>query len=278
MIYKIDWISFSVQVNPDQDTTEPEAFYHAAQAIRDLHQDLPQWLALDTEWEARNGRAPYRTSWLHPGGGITIFTHPALTHALIEISGRGCDTVAADGFTNDVLRAVRDRLTRLDIACDMLTDTRPKDFVSGRSTGRFKAHSEMVSESGETAYVGARSSARYARVYRWNPPHERSHFLRCEYVVKQHDAKILADTVQAEGLASVVASLGSSFGWQHRDWKPDAEPVELAVYRPERHEGKTLFWLAGTVAPLLARLHQDGVIDVDLWIAENVKQRLEQKS
>lgn len=274
MLHKIDWLSFSVLITPAEDATEKDAFYAAAAAIHDLHQDIPEYLSLDAEWEPRNGRAPYRTSWHRPDEGVTIFTHPSLTHSLVEVSGRGCDAVQARGYMDALLAAVETRLTRIDIACDILTDVRPLAFSEQRNVKRFKAHSYVNSESGETYYVGARSSARYARVYRYNPPHERSHFLRVEHVIKAEDAKILARTIQAEGLASVVASLGQSFGWEHPEWRLDATPAELAAYRPDRREGKTLYWLADTVAPLLARLHNEGVIDLEAWVAEHVKPKV----
>lgn len=270
MIYKVDWISFSIPVEAVEDGNEKEAFYRAAASIVDLHEDLPTLMALDASWEPGNGRAPYRTRWQRELPGVTIYTHPALTHALVEVSGSGCDELAARGAMAGVLDAVQSRITRLDIACDILTEVRPLDFVDGRSTGRFKAQSHVLSESGETFYVGARSSARYARVYRYNPPHERSHFLRVEYVVKQQDAKNVVDAIQTEGLASVVASLGQTFGWQHPTWDVRDNPAEIAVYRPDRREGKTLFWLADTVGPCLARLHREGIIDIEQWVRENV--------
>lgn len=270
MLYKVDWISFSLPVEKIDDGNEVEALYAFASSLVDLHEELPTWLGIDTELEAGNGRAPYRTSWRSARGGVTVYTHPGLNHALVEVSGQGCDALQSRNVLDRCMVAVSERVTRLDIACDMLTDTRPLEFVDGRATGRFKAQSHVISESGETFYVGARSSARYARVYRYNPPHERSHFLRVEYVVKQQDAKNLVGSIQTEGLASVVAALGETFGWQHSDWDVRDNPAEIAVYRPDRREGKTLFWLADTVGPCLARLHREGVIDIEQWVRENV--------
>lgn len=274
MLTKIDWISFSVKTEVTPDATEKDALFAFASSLVDLHPQLPQWLGLDTQLTPGNGRAPYRTSWKPEAGGITVFTHPMLNHALVELSGRGCDNLADTGVLESVLRAVQERVTRLDIACDMLTDVRPLEFVNGRHEGRFKAVSHVISESGETFYVGSRSSDRYARVYRYNPPHERSRFLRSEFVVKQENAKILASTLLVESLEAVVAAFGETFGWRHPVWELGASPAEIAAYRPDRREGKTLYWLADTIAPLLVRLHNEGVIDVDLWLQDNVKAKI----
>lgn len=275
MLIKVDWISFSVPVEVIEGADEIDAFYETAHAIRHLHPDLPELMALDAAWEAGNGRAPYRTSWKHPEGGITIFTHPAIPHALVEVSGRGCDQLQARQSLEATLSAVRSRCTRLDIACDMLTDVRPLDFAEQRDVKRWKAQSHVLSESGETYYVGARSSDRYARVYRYNAPHERAHLLRCEFCVKAQNAKLTIDAILATGLQGVAVALGDAFGWGHAAWAVEgATAAELAVYRPDRREGKTLYWLADTVAPLLARLHKEGVIDATKWLHENVIPRI----
>lgn len=274
MLIKIDWISFSIPVMPVAD----EVYCHAeiVRALDDLHPQLTSILGFNTGVEHDNGRAPYRVSIrsAEANTGVVAFAHPALTHALVEVSGRGCDWLSEAGTLETVLNAVAARVTRLDVACDILTDLRPPAFAAQRNVKRFKATSHVNSESGETFYVGARSSNRYARVYRYNPPHERSAFLRVEHVIKQEDAKIVASALQTEGLASVVASLGQGFGWQHPQWQLDATPAEIAAYRPDRKEGKTLYWLADTIAPLLARLHNEGVIDVVDWLEDNVFPKL----
>lgn len=274
MIWRVDWISFSVVVNPAQDGNDRSAAYRAAEALQALHPDLVQWLRMGDDFTPERGRAPYNTSWVRDTPGLRIFTHPDLPHALFEVSGQGCDRLTLDGFMDGVLSAVAPRCTRVDVACDILTETRPIAFDKERSNGRFKSRSEIVSEDGETVYVGSRSSDRYARVYRYNPPHERSHFLRVEHVIKAENAQIMARAIPQKGLASVVASLGQAFGWEHADWSVNEDPAEIAVYRPERREGKTLYWLADTIAPLLVRLHNEGVLDIADWLDTHVLPKL----
>lgn len=274
MLWRVDWISFSLPVEPDEAAGERAAAQRAIAALDDIHPELYEMLDMGSAFTPEKGRAPYSTSWAREIPGLKIFTHPALPHALIEISGQGCDRLTLDGVMDAVLELVAPRCTRVDVACDILTEVRPIAFERERANGRFKARSEVVSESGETVYVGARSSDRYARVYRYNPPHERSPFLRVEHVIKAENAKILARTIPREGLASVVASLGAAFGWEHSEWRVEANPAEIPVYRPERREGKTLYWLADTIAPLLARLHNEGVIDLADWLDDHVFPKL----
>lgn len=270
MLIKIDWISFSIPMDVSKMEDDRDAPSQVISSVDHLHKDLSEWLSLEAGFEARKGRAPYSTSWHREDGGLVVFTNPRLPHALIEISGKGCDLLADGGNINNVLSASASRLTRIDIACDIATATRPLAFAERRDIKRFKAHSYVHSESGETYYVGAKTSDRYCRVYRWSEPHPRYALLRVEYVIKAENAKITARAILEEGLSSVAANLGLNFGWQHPDWRLDDEAAELAVYRPERRTGKTVYWLCDTIAPLIVRLQAEGVLDAEEWFSDYV--------
>jgi len=276
MITKVDWLSFSVLLPAREERTERETEGQLITALDELSPHLVDLLEVDDTWVRSNGRAPYNVHWQRPDHGVSIFYHPRLPHALIEVTGRGCERLIAFEYMGAMVEATQTRVTRIDIACDMLTETRPTAFCEQRDTGRFKSHGIQVSESGETIYIGSRTSNRYARVYRYNPPHERAHLLRVEYVIKAEDAKLMATALLTENLASISAALGVRFGWQHPDWQPDAQDeIELKAWRPERREGKTLFWLSDTIAPLLVRLHQQGITDVRAWFEREVLTRLD---
>ncbi len=74
------------------------------------------------------------------------------------------------------------------------------------------------------------------------------------------------------GSQAVSEALGQTYGWKHKSYQTSVSPrVELAVYRPDRPTGKTLFWLNDTVAPLLVRLHQESQLDVREWFANYVE-------
>lgn len=203
-----------------------------------------------------------------------MFVHPRLTHALVEISGRGCEYLYSQGIDLEFVEAIQARITRLDIACDIETQAKPSSFVEDCDMKRFKSTSHVVSPSGETVYLGARSSDRYCRVYRYNAPHERSHLLRCEFVIKGANAKLTAARLRNEGYRALAAAMGDAFGFNHASWQPGSNPSDLRTFRAERREGKTLYWLASTVAPLFVRLHTEGVIDVSDWFDEHIGKKL----
>lgn len=275
MITRVDWISFSVLVAPQPDGEHWDMSQQVFNALEQMHEALPYWLEIDHTWTFEKGRAPYAICFRRPDNGVSIYAHRNLSHALIEISGRGCEKLHAHSLIQSVLQFSRIRLTRLDLACDMRVDTRPLEFVAKRDSGRFRSHSEVVSESGETCYIGSKTSERYARVYRYNEPHERAHLLRCEFVLKGENAGFLADSIVEHGELACAAALGETFGWQHPSWDTSGEAAaEIETWRPERREGKTLFWLADTIAPLIARLHNEGVLDLGTWLTDHVIPRI----
>src|SRR5574338_152104 len=276
MLVKVDWISFTLKLDNPSTLRTDELVGRVGDALRDLHQHLPVALGLHEVYPTA-GRAPYSICWKTTDNGVSLFASPRLDHCLIEISGKGCEKLYENDLMFPILYVTAPRLTRLDLACDTQTSTRPLEFAEKRDKGRFKAHSHMVSATGETYYVGSRTSDRYARIYRYNFPHERSHLLRVEYVVKGVNAQNAAFAICATGENPLARNFGEAFGFSHPDWNVDADTIDFRMYRKERHEGKTLFWLADTVAPLLARLHKEGTIDVEQWVADNVKPLIEGK-
>lgn len=276
MITHIDWLSFTFGVGQDDDRRSDQMQRVVEEQLRAQLGTSVQLIFDGQDWTPRSGRAPYSLSWQRADGGMTIFCHPALPHALVEISGKGCEYLAADMEAGQFLEAVSGTLTRLDLACDMLTETRPHYFIQHREAGRFKAWSEVVSESGHTIYVGSKQSDRYARVYRYNDPHPRAHLLRSEFVLKAEQARLAAKAILTDGLDSYAAAIGNTFGWTHPDWKPAVQTdAEAAAWRPERRQGKTVRWVYSQVLPSLLRLHADGALDLREFWEQNILPQLD---
>lgn len=221
------------------------------------------------DWPIVKPRAPYSFARRSEDNSRTLYVHPLANHFTFEVSGTHCATL---GETMPyILRDFQDVLSRVDIAVDMETTVTPLQFDAACNPARINTRSRMTSSTGETVYVGARSSDRFARVYRYNPPHPRAHLLRAEFQLKGQFAKAagaaIADGVSLNGIAS---HLGQHFGFQHPAWQPEAPAAELTVHT-HAQSGKTVYWLCTTVAPLLRRLEREGRLDVDRWIDEYVK-------
>lgn len=217
---------------------------------------------LGSSWEKQErSRAPYTDAWVQTGKGVTLFASPNLTHACIEISGQGCEQLISVGLMTDVLLACKERVTRIDIACDIETEVRPTEFVARLAHERMRTSGQVISDTGETCYVGSQKSERYARVYRYNPPHPRAHLLRIEHVFRKDYAKKVAFQIIDKSMESVTRASGMAFGWQHAIWTPaqvEADAIQLVHER--RSSGKTVYWLINSAAAAFKRLCADGTI------------------
>lgn len=273
MQINIDWFSFTLKRAADNDDTEPRVLSQVYDLLTERYPDWFEAFGGLTGWTWQPGKKPYRASYRSPDSGISIWVHPALDHVMVEMTGKGCARLGEWHDASGFIAAFQDRCNRLDLACDMLTDATPSEFVQQRQPGRFKSDGHINEESGSTEYVGSRKSNRFACVYRYNPPHERSHLLRCEFRVRAEDAKATCASILQNGHLSVADALGRAFGWEHPEWRVEAPTeIELRAYRPDRKKGNTLFWLNDTVAPLLRRLHLAGDIDATEWLHQMVLQ------
>jgi len=213
-------------------------------------------------WEKQErSRAPYTDAWVLKECGITLFASISLNHCCVEISGTGCERLIGLGLMQSVLNAVHERVTRIDIASDIDTETRPKEFVEQVNHERMRASGYQNSDSGETCYVGSQKSDRYARVYRYNSPHPRAHLLRVEHVFRREYAKVVAQQCLSNDVSAVAGAAGMAFGWAHEDWQPTvSDSADISIVSARREDGKTLFWLVNSVAPAFKRLCETGGI------------------
>lgn len=270
MFVTVDWISFTF----DSGVGEGVAGHNLQTVINEaLWKAFPHFydtMVWSHNFYTRIGRAPYTTCWQREDGGLSIFAHTHLPHALVEIGGVGMDTLGGIEYEMELARSVVERLTRIDIACDIETEVMPSEFVSQRDGRRFKAFSNAVSKTGETCYVGSRTSDRYARCYRYFEPHPRARLLRVEHVLKSAQAKEAVAAMNLSSLPQLAARLGETFGWKHPVWQPGEDASEgLKAWRPERRHGKTVSWLYSQVIPAIIKLHAEDVIDArQVWADE----------
>jgi len=263
----IDWLTFTLtpryRTTYADGTTADEMYREAIEQafIQTFGEGDTEGL-FGGEWEKQErSRAPYIDAWKLGIRGITVFASPTLNHLCVEISGQGCEALISEGGLDRILARVEERVTRIDIASDIPTDTKPTAFVAMVNHERMRASGYQKSESGETCYVGSQKSDRYARVYRYADPHPRSHLLRVEHVFRREYAKKVAAQVRNAPVESIAASAGLAFGWAHPDWQPDnVSPDEIRVVFERSTTGKTVFWLIHSCASAFKRLCADGTI------------------
>jgi len=160
----IDWLTFTI--TPRYRGEGNEAYAAAINdGIVDMFGSILGSRLFGGAWEVQEkSRAPYTDAWRMDNGGITLYASPLLTHACFEISGQGCERLIASGEMEALMVRAADRVTRIDIACDIETDVKPEDFVAITKHDRMRASGYQKRETGETSYVGSQKSDRYARV------------------------------------------------------------------------------------------------------------------
>lgn len=263
MFVSLDWVSFTFEIEKEQSVMAFELWGRAAAALEHSFPLTAQMLMNGMDWIPRPGRAPYNSAQQRSDNGVMIFAHQRIDNSLVEVGGIGMDSLGSLKAELALLEEVAPRLTRVDVAVDIFTPTRPDAFAQHRVEGRFKAWSEAVSQSGHTVYIGSKTSDRYARVYRYNEPHPRAQFLRVEHVLKAEQAKLAAQQIGELGLEEFVARIGNTFGWSHPDWNTGSNSDEAAAaWRPERRQGKTVAWVYSSVLPCLARLVKEGALNL----------------
>lgn len=261
--YSVDWIT---HVHGIATMGEGISQSQAAIGIRNI---LADELGLNLSQDVfsdlaplERGRAPYSMGWRDVDKGISVFASGKLNHFTVEHSGKGIRFLERQGLLDAMLTSTQNHISRIDIAVDIEDWIAPSAFATAREGGRFKTFSDLSSPSGVTCYVGSMHSERYARVYRYNPPHPRAHLLRVEHVFRRDNAKKVASSLHFESIEAVIAGCWRDFGWYYplADLE-NVEPADLTAFRPERKMGSTLRWLIRVVAPSFKRLVAEGVIE-----------------
>jgi len=257
----IDWLSFTVR--PVYGTNgETDISSAVVDGINFLLGNELYTKVLPSDFKKRErSRAPYTVAWESTGAGITIFASAELDHFTVEISGQGCEILHHNGIMNELLTAVHEHVTRIDIACDIETSVTPLVFVTNKTHERMRSSGYQKSETGETCYVGSQKSDRYARVYRYNPPHPRSHLLRVEHVFRRDYAKLVARECATNNLPDIAKAAGEAFGWNNPQWEVgEASHISLSTISGERTANNTVFWLVHSCAPAFRKLVEKGDI------------------
>jgi len=265
----IDWVTIVGHRSvDDKDWSTRDAYASAGEWLYDVWPSFREVVGSVVHWEIVKPRAPYSYARRSDDATRMLFVHPLSTHFTLEISGAFCQRIAS--YMPSLLQAYAGHFTRLDLAVDMETAVTPIEFNDAVNAPKIVTRSVMQSSTGQTVYIGSRTSERFARVYRYFPKHPRAHLLRAEFQLKGAYANALAEAVsEGQALNGIAAGLGQHFGFKHECWKPEGWPKQLVV-QSHAQSGQTVAWLTSTVAPLLRRLKREGKLDVEMWFQEYV--------
>lgn len=266
----IDWLTIVGRRSVDEvDWSVTDAYRTAVTCLADTSTSFMDAFGDPLRYSIVKPRAPYSFARRSEDASRTLYVHPLSAHFTFEASGTACQ--AARDYIPKILADFEGKFSRIDLAVDMECDVTPLEFDSHITEGRIKTRSRMSSSTGQTVYIGSRSSERFARVYRYFAPHPRSGLLRAEFQLKGDYANALAHQVACgASLAAIARAQGEHFGFAHPCWNVDAAPEALRV-NSHAQSGNTVHWLTTTVAPLLRRMQREGKLDVEAWLDEYVR-------
>lgn len=267
MEYCIDYLSFTVPFNTIDKVNTHLIGPMAEAAVSEFLGELIDAVLDNQPFSVLRGRAPYLASWGRADGGVRIFSAPQISHVLVEITGTGCKTLREHQKLDALLLLVKDRVSRIDLACDIVCRTAPHTFAEYREVERFKTITDWRSETGDTFYVGSMRSDRYARVYRFAEPHPRADKLRVEHVFRREAAKAFTRGLLDCGYAASVRAAGDIYGWSHPQWQPDNVAAAAITSGQTRRSNKnTVGWLYGAVTTSIVKAVIKNELDLDNFI------------
>jgi hypothetical protein len=266
---KIDYLSWSVMVDVRGAGDDQAQVDAVIDALHTRHCYFFEQFVEALAWQTGAARGHYSRSFYNPETYAVIRFGGTANHILVELPGTACQWLRDNAKVETVVMEAADRLTRLDLAVDIPGGCSPREFVQSGYNERFKSYAEIVSESGETEYVGSMKSERYSRVYKYASPHPRAGILRVEHVLRSDFAKAAALVLQEIGLLGLSAKCGETFGWRSADWKPDMlTDGKLKAKRADRHEPGRVRWLHQVCFPSLVKAHREGLIDLRQMCAD----------
>lgn len=269
----IDWAAFTIPIDyTERQPNEPQFRARVVKVTEHLLKIIPTIMQVVVDdLEPTAAQRPYRRAYLCPNTGMRINADIARREALIVFNGGACSTVRKIGAQamTELLLAVAESGSRLDIATDIETDLGVKAVADAGWNPRMKSTSLIVSSMGETLYIGSRKSTAFARVYRYLPPHPRARLLRVEHELKKEQARAVAGMAAIHGVELAQRSVADKFGYNASLLKKTfAGPVrDIKTERTQRTLARTELWLMTQAAPAFQRLVKQGVIDdPEAWV------------
>lgn len=259
----VDWLTWTMRP-PRQPENIQEVYHIARRLLKGLSHEHEEF-AFDGQGFDRSIRVSnFDLCLSREDQGFRLGGGGPTGYFLFDASGRACDSIRDPALSRRIVSEIRGLLTRFDYAVDIRTGTLPSEFANTRSHQAFRSVSFIRSDTGETVYVGSRKSDRFARVYRYNPPHPRADLLRVEYVFRRGMAAAAAEQYcEQDNDAHFLARLGNTWGWSHKDWNARSRTDErIEAPTVDRHTEDTIAWLYKQVVPAMARVLRSGGFDM----------------
>lgn len=208
--------------------------------------ELAAWRPFSSAW----GNSVFRVQWRDSDNWSSL-----------SVTGKGCEVVRDE--LQAFIAAHVDNITRIDLAQDANEHSFSPVAHASNVTSRTKAI--IQSDTGETLYIGSRSSDSFVRVYRYKEPHPRAGNTRVEAEFKRDYARTVSAHVAADGPNSlpVMAWIVRKSALEgHLMWRqPATESTKpMVANRKEGQDGYTA-WLYKAAIPAVRKALREGLIE-----------------
>jgi len=235
---KIDWYSFTVPLAGGLEGHGIDVLEAINVALLPVFGQSLDVLQGDGTWSIEPAKGFYAWRATHRASKVAVSWGTVNAHAFVELAGQSCDWLRLSGALPAIIAASHTRVSRIDAAIDLTCKTRPQHFVAAGYAKRFKsAGADIHSKTGDTVNVGNRKSDRFARVYRYAPPHPRSNLLRLEAEYKGKAARELGALLADKGEIEAVRSAHAVFDWKHPALVMDFLQPALCARGPQTSPG-----------------------------------------
>ncbi len=152
-------------------------------------------------------------------------------------------------------------MTRIDVAIDLASELDP---IAHADTVDVRSKTVITSDVGSTLYIGSRKSNTFARVYRYNEPHDRAGVTRIEVEFKGNAAKTIAAAI-ADGRMDEIAAFAArkTKTTQLEDWHMDhnTKPIKVNVDK-KQHSGQDGWqrWMRKAALPSVVKAINEGTL------------------
>lgn len=225
-----------------------------------------EWVAAifgeENEWHADKALHGYKRGWIHRqlSGWRLLESEPDDRMGIhLQWSGRALQERETVPLV-ETAQMLRAAFTRIDLAIDVWKDAPPVQFyralLDGQITTPATKRAFITSDTGETVYLGSRTSERFLRVYdkaaQLGIP---GAWTRIELELKGRHAQHAAEVLLYRGLEAVPSFIRAFADCTTPKWFSDAvraSKVDIGIPQA-RKETDTRKWLLEVVAGALAR-------------------------
>jgi len=230
---------------------------------------------LGTNWKetkARNGYNVAVESIDAPGVTVSWQSNRHDMGCSVDIPGSALALLPLDTVLEMAVRPGC-RVSRVDIAVDIpetpVFSNLYSDLEADAVISKAKGYRYIKSDTGQTVYVGSRSSEKYLRIYDKGAQMEtNTEWTRVELECKADFANGITKYLQSEGLACIPSVIRDFCDFPYSPWwlRWMTSPIEWVGVPKAEYRTNTFKWLMDSCAPALVKYSNENPDFFKQWV------------